>query len=148
MTQLKITTSEIDNEVIVFDGGNNNTLPICPPNGIQWCSITVRELSTKDKTRGDIGLTFPQIEGTSPFICMPRTMTLDIIGECGLLKIYKTLNACEKLRRVALSQSDKKRVFTDYGKQVAYACVGPQVSRNSKCILNNPPFIDNLPIVH
>ncbi len=25
MTQLKITTSEIDNEVIVFDGGNNNT---------------------------------------------------------------------------------------------------------------------------
>ncbi len=29
MTQLKITTSEIDNEVIVFDGGNNNTHPIC-----------------------------------------------------------------------------------------------------------------------
>jgi hypothetical protein len=36
----------------------------------------------------------------------------------------------------------------DYGKQVAYACVGPQVSRNSKCILNNQPFMDNLPIVH
>ncbi len=29
MTQLKITTSEINNEVIVFDGGNNNTHPIC-----------------------------------------------------------------------------------------------------------------------
>jgi hypothetical protein len=28
MTQLKITTSKIDNEVIVFDGGNNNTHPI------------------------------------------------------------------------------------------------------------------------
>jgi hypothetical protein len=28
MTQLKITTSEINNEVIVFDGGNNNTHPI------------------------------------------------------------------------------------------------------------------------
>jgi hypothetical protein len=144
MTQLKITTSEINNEVIVFDGGNNNTPPIHPSNGIQWCSISVRELCTKDKTRGDIGLTFPRIEGTSPFIPMPRTMAVDIIGECGLPKIYKALNACEKLRRVALSQSDKKRVFTDYGKQVTYACVGPQVSRNSKCVLNNPPFMDNL----
>jgi hypothetical protein len=59
MTQLKITTSKIDNEVIVFDGGNNNTPPIHPPNGIQWHSISVRELCTDDKTRGDIGLTFP-----------------------------------------------------------------------------------------
>ena len=107
MTQLKITTSKIDNEVIVFDGGNNNTPPIRPPNGIQWCSISVRELCTKDETRGDIGLTFPRIEGTSPFIRMPCTMALDIIGECGLPKIYKTLSSCEKLRRVALSRSDK-----------------------------------------
>ncbi len=103
MTQLKITISEINNEVILFDGGNNNTATIHPPNGIQWRSISVRELCTKDKTRGDIGLTFFRIEGTSPFICMPRTMALDIIGECGLPKIYKALNACEKLRRVALS---------------------------------------------
>jgi hypothetical protein len=28
MTQLKITTREIDNEVIIFDGGNNNNHPI------------------------------------------------------------------------------------------------------------------------
>jgi hypothetical protein len=103
MTQLKITTSEIDNEVIVFDGGNNNTPPLCPPNGFQWRSISVRELCTEDETRGDIGLTFPRIEGTSPFIRMPHTMALDIIGECGLPKIYKALNACEKLRSVVLS---------------------------------------------
>jgi hypothetical protein len=75
-------------------------------------------------------------------------MALDIIGECGLPKIYKALIACEKLRRVALSQSDKKRMFTDNGKQVTYACVGPQVSRNSKCVLDNLPFMDNLTIVH
>ncbi len=59
MTGLKITTSKIDNEGIVFDGGNNNTPPISPPNGIQWRSISVRELCTEDETRGDIGLTFP-----------------------------------------------------------------------------------------
>jgi hypothetical protein len=56
MTQLKITTSKINKEVIVFDRGNNNTPPICPPNGIQWHSISVRELCTEDKTGGDIGL--------------------------------------------------------------------------------------------
>jgi hypothetical protein len=59
MTQLKITTIKINNEVTVFDGGNNNTPPIRPPNGIQWHSISVRELCTKDETRGDISLTFP-----------------------------------------------------------------------------------------
>ncbi len=39
-------------------------------------------------------------------------------------------------------------MFTNYGKQVTYACVGPQVSRNSKCVLDNPPLMDNLPIDH
>ncbi len=89
MTQLKITTSKINNEVIVFDGGNSNTPPMRSPNGIQWRSISVRELCTKDKTRGDKGLTFPRIEGTSSFIRMPCAMSLDIIGECELPKIYK-----------------------------------------------------------
>jgi hypothetical protein len=98
--------------------------------------------------RGDIGLTFPQIDRTSPFICLPHSMTLDIIGECGFTQIYEALNACEKLRQVALSHSDWKRVFTDYGQQVAYACVRPQPSRNSKTVLNNPLFMDNLSNSH
>ena len=32
------------------------------------------------------------------------------------------------------------RVFTDYGKRVSYACVGPQPSRNSQNVRSHPPF--------
>jgi hypothetical protein len=94
---------------------------------------------------GDIGLSFPRIDGTSPFIRLPRQVSLDIISRVGLPAIYDALHHCEKLRRVALSRSDGKRVFTDYGKQVTYACVGPQPSRISNTVLDNPPFVDALP---
>ena len=59
--------------------------------------------------------------------------------------IYDALHHCKKLRRVALCRSNSKRVFTDYGKQVTYACVGPQPSRFSNTVLDNPPFVDALP---
>ena len=79
---------------------------------------------------------------------MPQKISLDILDKCGLLKITKSLTACENLRRRALSQGDAKRVFTDYGKVVHYACVGPQVSRNSKTVLDHPPYMDGLPDPH
>jgi hypothetical protein len=76
-------------------------------------------------------------------------MSLQINSECGLSTIYDALHECEKLRRVAVSCSDQKRVFTDYGKPVTYACVGPQPSRNSKnTVQDNPPFMDSLPKRH
>ena len=40
------------------------------------------------------------------------------------------------------------RVFTDYGKRVSYACVGPQPSRNSKTVRSHPPFTQALPECH
>jgi hypothetical protein len=49
---------------------------------------------------------------------------------------------------VTLSRSDRRGVFTDYGKDVTYACDGPQPSRNSNTVLDNPPFIDALPQCH
>jgi hypothetical protein len=52
-------------------------------------------------------------------------MSLDIIAEVGLEKITNSLTACEKLRSIALGHGDAKRVFTDYGKRLSYACVGP-----------------------
>ena len=99
-------------------------------------------------TDGQFGLSFPKIEGTSPFILLPRKVSLDIISVCGLFTIYDSLHECEQLRRVSLSRSDQKRVFTDYGKRVTYACVGPQPSRNSNTVQDNPPFMDCLPQRH
>ena len=59
-------------------------------------------------------------------------MSLAIIAEVGLKRITNSLQACEKLQHTALGHGDAKRVFTDYGKRLSYACVGPQPSRNSK----------------
>jgi hypothetical protein len=90
----------------------------------------------------------PIFDGVNPFIRMPRQMSLEIIEAYGLLKITNSLTACENLRRTALSRGDSKRVFSDYGKRVTYACVGPQASRNSKSVLSHPPYMDALPDAH
>jgi len=128
-------------------GGGEMSHPIWPPYGIQWRSIPVRDHHNEDKLSGDIGLSFPRIDGTSPFIHLPRQFLLEIIPHVGLPAIYDALIHCVKLGHVALCQSDHKRVFTDYGKHVTYACVGvgPQPSRISNTVLGNPPFVDALP---
>ena len=113
-----------------------------------WLGEPVSDLYIEDEVRGDIGLAFPRKDGITPFIRLPRDVSLSIIAECGLPKIYSALEACEKLRPAALSRSNKKRVFTDYGKQVTYACVGPQPSRNSQIVHNHPSFMDSLPNHH
>ena len=119
--------------------------PIRPPHGIKWCSIPVRDLHIEDELYGDRGLSFPRIDGTSPFIHLPCQVSLDIISHVGLPAVYDALNYCKKLRRVALCRSDSKRVFTDYGKQVTSTCVGPQPSRISNTILDSSSFVNALP---
>jgi hypothetical protein len=84
----------------------------------------------------------------SAFIRLPRKVSLDIIGEFDLDQILTSLTACKNRRKTALSHGDAKRVFTDYGKHVSYACVGPQPSRNSKNVRSHPPFTVSLPESH
>jgi len=119
--------------------------PIRPPHGIWWCSIPVRDLHIEDELSGDLGLSFPRIDGASPFIRLPHLFSLKIVSRVGLPAIFKALSQCAKLRCVSLCRSDRKRIFTYYGKHVIYACVGPQPSRISNTVLDNPPFVDALP---
>ena len=126
--QVKMSITEIDSKVVVVDGGCEMSPPIQPPHGIRWHSIPVRDLHIEDELSGDVGLSFPRIDGTSPFIRLPHRVSLEIISHVGLPSIYDALSHCKKLRPVALSRSDRKRVFTDYGKHVTYACIGPQPS--------------------
>ncbi len=72
-------------------------------------------------------------------------MFLWIIAEFGLEKITKSLTACKMLQCMMLRRGNASRVFTDYGKNVTYACVGPQPSRNSKIVRSHPPFMQALP---
>jgi hypothetical protein len=146
--QFKLTPQEIDAEIIVFDGGDSTTPRIKPPDDLLWRSISVHQLHVDDETQPTLGLTYPKILGVHPFIRLPRQMSLDIIGEVGLEKITNSLTACEKHRRTALGRGDAKRVFTDYGKRLSYACVGPQPSRNSQTVSTQPPFMDALSDSH
>jgi hypothetical protein len=141
--QLKLSFKNIDDNIIMIDGGNSHCPPIHPSKGIEWRSHHVSELHIQDETIGHIGLTFPHIDGALPFICLSRKIALDIIGQCGLSKICNTFNACKKLQRCPLACSNKKCVFTDYGNRVTYACVGSQAS-NSQKVLDNLPFMDKL----
>jgi hypothetical protein len=45
-------------------------------------------------------------------------------------------------------RSDRKHIFGDYGTKVMYTCVGVQVSRCSKKVLEAAPYMENLPRLH
>jgi hypothetical protein len=74
------------------DGGCEMSAPIQPPHGIRWCPIPVRDLHIEDELCGHIGLSFPRIDGTSPFIRLPRQVSLEILSHVGLPAIYDALS--------------------------------------------------------
>jgi hypothetical protein len=86
--QVKVSIAKIDSKIIVVDGGCEMSPPIRPPHGIRWCPIPVRDLHIEDELSGDIGISFPRIDGTSPFIRLPRQVSLEIISHVGLPAIY------------------------------------------------------------
>jgi hypothetical protein len=120
---------------------------ITPSKIVTWRCHHVSDLPIQDNLRGDIGLTFRCIDGCLPFICLPCNISLEIIGQCGLSKVYNALQACENLR-TPLCHSNKKCVFTNFKKPPCYACVGPQVSRNSLKVHDHPSFMNKLPMHH
>ncbi len=121
--QYKLSIQEIEDDIIVFDGGNPTTPPILPPDRLTWRSIPISKLYVEDETNPNVGLSCPRINNSLPFIRLPRISALSIIQSSGLKRIYNTLEACEKMRKVSLVSlvcGKRKRIFTDYGKRVMY----------------------------
>jgi len=143
-----LTLKEVDKEFIIFDGGNVNNPPILPPDGVIWQSIPISKVHIYDDINPDIGLTITHSDNALPFIHLPRAISLKIIGASGLKKIYSSLESCERLRKTSLVRCDKKRIFGDYGVPVRYTCAGVQVARRSKEVLENAPYMDELPRHH
>ena len=143
-----MTLKEVDNEVIVFDGGCVDNPPILPPDGVFWQSIPPSKLHIFDDINPDIGLTLARSDNALPFFRLPSAISLKIIGASGLNKIYSALEACERLRKTSLVRSDKKRIFGDYGHPVRYTCAVVQVARRSKEVFDNAPYMDKLPKHH
>jgi hypothetical protein len=78
-------------------------------------------------------------------LTLPRQMSLNILRQNGMEKIFSALEECSKMKRTSLVRSDCKRIFGDYGEQVMATCAGVQVSRNSQGVLDCAPFMDKLP---
>jgi hypothetical protein len=69
-----LTKSQINNEIVVVDGGDDGNPPIVPPDGVIWRSLSVRvgnHLHVQDESNPSRGLTFPRVDGALPFIRMP-----------------------------------------------------------------------------
>ena len=146
-----LSKSDIVNEIVVVDGGDDGNPGIRPPNGVNWRCLSVlggTHLHVQDETNPCRGLTFTRIDSTLPFIRMPRQQSLDIVGQFSMKDIVFALEECEKLKKTSLRRSDNKRVFGDYGKRVKYTCAGVQVCRNKPEVLNCNSFMEKLPECH
>jgi hypothetical protein len=137
--------------VLVFGGGDCNSLPIQPPDGFNWCRISILEdnrVVPMDETNLHCGLTISPILNCHAFICMPRYQSLCVLGKCGMTHIMNALLACETLMEKSLLRSNGKKFFGDYGKEIMYTCAGVRVSRNSWQVLEAAPFMDKLSHCH
>ncbi len=146
--QHKLLIQEIEDEVIVFDGGNPKTPPVLLPDGLTWRCMPISDLYVEDKTNPYLDLLCPWVNNSLSFIWLPCSNTLSIIASSGLNRIYAALEACERLKKVPLVQGERKHIFTDYGKRVMYTCVGNQVLRISAQVLDHTQFQDKLKRYH
>jgi hypothetical protein len=127
-----LTTEDIADNVLVFDGGDCNSIPIKPPDGINWTRISVledRPVIAIDETDQHHGLTIGPIHQCHAFIRMPpRFQSHCILGNSGMTWVMNALLALETLRKKSLLRSTKKKKIGDYGKEIMYTCAGVQVS--------------------
>jgi hypothetical protein len=75
-------------------------------------------------------------------------MSLNILRQNGIEKIFSALEECSKMKRASLVRSDQKHIFGDNGERVMATCAGVQVSRNSQGVLDCAPFMEKLPQHH
>jgi hypothetical protein len=69
--QNRLSESDIENEVVLVDGGDDGNPPIRPPNGVNWHCLSViggNCLHVQDETDPCCGLSFARVDGALPFI--------------------------------------------------------------------------------
>jgi hypothetical protein len=109
-----LTIEDVENNVLVFGSGDCNSLPIQPPDGFNWCRISVLEdncVIPLDETNPHCGLTIGPILNCHAFIHMPRYQSLRILGKCGMTHIMNALLACETLEKKSQLRSNGKNFF-------------------------------------
>jgi hypothetical protein len=69
-----LSTLDVDNDIVVVDGGDDENSPKWLPDGVAWCCISIMEgkhLHVQEKIDPYCGLTFTHVDGALPFIQMP-----------------------------------------------------------------------------
>jgi len=97
-----LSESDIDNEIVVVDGGDDGNPSIHPPDGLKWCCLSVfggKHLHVADETDPCHGLTFARDDSALPFIRLPRQQSLAISGSISMKDIVCALEECEKLKK-------------------------------------------------
>jgi hypothetical protein len=75
---------DVEEDILVFDGGDSDNPPIKPPNGVNWQLISISDekyIVALDHNDPDCGLTYACFDDDHPFIHMPRGMSLSILGD-------------------------------------------------------------------
>ncbi len=94
---------DIDNEIVVVDGGHLGNPSIWPPDGVKWFPMSVVEgklIYVQDELDPNRGLTFTHdVDGVRPFIRLPRQDSLNILKRNGMKKIVCALEQCSILRK-------------------------------------------------
>jgi len=119
-----LSESDIDDETVVVDGGDDGNPSIRPPDGLKWHCLSVlggKHLYVADETDPCRGLTFAHVDSVLPFIRLPWQQSLAIIDSISMRDIVCALEECEKLKKTAVERSDGKHIFGDYGKPVMYS---------------------------
>ncbi len=91
VTSNLLTDDDIFYDIVVVDGGDLGNPSIRPPDGVTWRPISVMKgehIYTRDDVNPLRGLSFKPVDGVRPFIRLPRKMSLNILRQNGMEKIF------------------------------------------------------------
>ncbi len=147
-----ITSEEIKEGVIVFDGGDRSNPPILKPNDIDWRVVRIIDeelLFIADELDPSKGLIHRSNDGTADFIRMPRRQSLRTIPKRGFGNLFDAIKACEKSKGLTLKRGKSKWIFGDNpSKSPLYTSVGVQPHRSKRVITPVQPHMARLPTKH